>query len=136
MQSIWSYIKDLGDLNRLKNSILVTADVVGLYPSIQHDTGLKAFEDVLEKRKANKIGTDNLTNLAKFALQSYYFECNRELKQKISGTAIGIKFAPRHLCIFMDHAESEFLENQQHQPLVWFRYIDDIFSSGLTSMRN
>ena len=27
----------------------------------------------------------------------------------------------------MDPVESEFLKTQIHQPLVWFRYIDDIF---------
>ena len=27
----------------------------------------------------------------------------------------------------MDQAESEFLKTQQRQPLVWFKYIDDIF---------
>ena len=27
----------------------------------------------------------------------------------------------------MDQVESEFLKTQQHQPLMWFRYIDDIF---------
>ena len=44
-----SYIKDAGDfLEKLraigeipKGAILVTADVVGLYPSIPHDEGLK-----------------------------------------------------------------------------------------------
>ena len=44
-----SYIKDTGDfLEKLravgeipKGTILVTADVVGLYPSIPHDEGLK-----------------------------------------------------------------------------------------------
>ena len=27
----------------------------------------------------------------------------------------------------MDQVESEFLKTQQHQPLMWFRYIYDIF---------
>ena len=27
----------------------------------------------------------------------------------------------------MDQVECEFLKTKQHQPLVWFRYIDDIF---------
>ena len=31
-------------------------------------------------------------------------------------------------CIFIDQVESEFLKTQNHQPLVWFRYIDDIIS--------
>ena len=48
-------------------------------------------------------------------------------KQQISGTAIGTRLAPPYACIFMDHVKSEFLETQQHQPLVWFRYIDNTF---------
>ena len=27
----------------------------------------------------------------------------------------------------MDQVETEFLETQKHKPLVWFRYIDDVF---------
>ena len=37
------------------------------------------------------------------------------------------KFAPSYACIFMDQVESKFLKTQQQQPLVWFRYMDDIF---------
>ena len=48
MQSGWSYNKDSGDfLKKIKNvgnipenAILVTADVVGLYPNIPHNVGL------------------------------------------------------------------------------------------------
>ena len=42
-------------------------------------------------------------------------------------TAIGTKFPPFYACIFMDELETRFLESQSLQPLVWFRYIDDIF---------
>ena len=46
-----SYVKDSGDfISKIKqigyvleNAILVTADVVGLYPSIPYDVGLKAL---------------------------------------------------------------------------------------------
>ena len=49
IQEGWSYIKDSGDfIKKLKNidhipqgAIMVTAGVVGLYPSIPHDIGLK-----------------------------------------------------------------------------------------------
>ena len=30
-------------------------------------------------------------------------------------------------CIFMDDVQSKFLETQSLQPLIWFRYIDDLF---------
>ena len=49
MQEGWSYIKDSGGfIKKLKNighftqdATMVTADAVGLYPSIPHDAGLK-----------------------------------------------------------------------------------------------
>ena len=55
MQRGRSYIKDSGDfLKKIKNlgpfpenAILVTADVVGLYPSIPHEEGLPAVEEAL-----------------------------------------------------------------------------------------
>ena len=136
MQRSWSYIKDSGDflekIKRISNipddGILVTADFVGLYLSIPHELGLKALEEALEKREPIQISTSGLVKMDKFVLQNNYFEFfNRETKQNISGTAIGTKFAPPYACIFMDQVESEFLKTQIHQPLVWFRYIDDIF---------
>ena len=75
----------------------------------------------------HSISTSDLVKMAKFVLQNNYFEFNGETKQKIFSTAIGTKSAPPYACIFMDQVESEFLKTQIHQPLVWFRYIDDIF---------
>ena len=62
MQGSWSYIKDSVDfLRKIKqignlpeNSILVTADVVGLYPSIPHKLGLKALEEALKKESQSR----------------------------------------------------------------------------------
>ena len=50
MREGWSYIKDSGNfIKKLKNivhisqdAMMVTADVVGLYPSIPHDAGPEA----------------------------------------------------------------------------------------------
>ena len=106
---------------------MVTADVVGLYPSIPHDTGLEALRKPLDNRKNKKISTDDLTKMGKFVLKNNYFEFNGKVKEQISGTAIGTKFAPPYACIFMGQVETEFLETQKHKPLVWFRYIDDVF---------
>ena len=65
--------------------------------------------------------------MAKFVLKNNYFEFNGKVKQQISGTAIGTKFAPPYACIFMDEVETSFIETQEMKPLVWFRYIDDVF---------
>ena len=67
MQSGKSYIKDSGHfLGKIKtlgcipdNAILVTADVVGLYPSIPHQASLIALKETLDKRLLRKIPTDD-----------------------------------------------------------------------------
>ena len=97
-----SYIKDTNFLlEKLKelgkvtpNAILVTADVVRLYPSIPHDAGLKALHEKLEERNDKSLPTADLVSMADFVLKNNYFEFDSCIKQKISGTAIGTKFAP------------------------------------------
>ena len=110
-----------------QDALLVTTDVVGLYPSIPHQVGLKALKETLDKRENRNIATNDLIKMAEFVLKNNYFDFNGQVKQKISGAAIGTKFARIYTCIFMDDIESKFLETQSLQPLIWFRYIDDVF---------
>ena len=65
--------------------------------------------------------------MAKFVLKNNYFEFNGKVIQQILGTAIETKFAPPYACIYMDKVETSFLETKKMKPLVWFRYIDDVF---------
>ena len=133
MKSGVSYIKDTNDfLFKLKNlgkipenAFLVTADVVGLY--IPQDEGLEVLRKQLNVFDNKSVPTEGLVKMAEFVLKNNYFEFNSSFKHQISGTAIGTKFAPPYACIFMDYIEREFLKNEEIQPWIWFRYIDDIF---------
>ena len=66
MQKGKSYIKDSGDfINKIKElqsipdgAILVTSDVVALYPNIPYEAGLKALKDVLGNRESKSISTE------------------------------------------------------------------------------
>ena len=101
MQSSKSYIKDSGDfIRKIKdihyipsNVVLVTADVVGLHPSIPHDSGLETLKNILDKRKNQNISATDLIKMTEFVLKNNYFEFNGKVKQQISGTAIGTKCA-------------------------------------------
>ena len=85
-----------------ENAVLVTADVVGLYPSISHEAGLIALKEALENRSVKKIPTESLIKMAEFALKNNLFEFNNKVFQQISGTVIGTKFAPPYAFIYMD----------------------------------
>ena len=65
--------------------------------------------------------------MAGFVLKNNVFEFNGTFKKHISGTGIGTKCAPSYAYIFMNEFETWFTESQENKPLVWFRYIDDIF---------
>ena len=71
-----------------QDSILVTADVVGLYPSIPHNAGLKVLKDTLDCRQNKKMPTDMLVKVAEFALTNNYFDLGQRVLHQISGTAI------------------------------------------------
>ena len=130
-----SYIKDSRDfLKKIKNlgslpenAILVKAGVVDIYPSMPHEAGLQALEEALENRNHKQISTEKLVKTAQFALNNNLLEFNNDVFQQISGTAIGTKYAPPYACIFMDQIKTKFLRTQSYQPMVWFRYIDDMF---------
>ena len=87
----------------------------------------RALREALDKQEVKCIPTEGLFQMAEFVLKNNHFEFNSKIKQQVSGTAIGTKFAPPYACLFMDKFEASFLETQQFQPLVWFIYIDDIF---------
>ena len=94
----------------------MTADVVGLYPSLAHSEGL----DILKKQNENypnkKVSAEDIGKMADFVLKNNLFEFDSKFYKQISGTAIGTKFAPPYACIFMDHIKTEFLKTQDIKP--------------------
>ena len=134
-QNVKSYIKDTNDfLNKIaklpplpEDLILCTIDVVGLYPNIPHDEGMIAIRQALEMREDKSISTDSLIELAECVLKNNMFEHNSLFYKQLRGTAIGTKMAPPYAIIYMSYFEEKFLEEMSLKPLVWWRYIDDIF---------
>ena len=55
-------------------AILVTIDVVGLYPHIPHDEGLTAVRKALDNRCDAEIPTNDIVDLAELVLKNNNFE--------------------------------------------------------------
>ena len=72
--------------------------------------------------------------MAEFVLKNIYFQFNGKVKQQISGTAIGTKFAPTYAFLFMDQVETDFLRAHENVPLVLSRF-NDIQFPGLHMMQ-
>ena len=96
----------------------MTADVVGLYPSIPRSEGLDILKKQYENYPNKKVSTEDIVKMADFVLKNNLFEFDSKFYKQISATPIGTKFAPAYACIFMDHIETEFLKTQEIKP--WF----------------
>ena len=89
MQESWSYIKYSGDFpKKIKNigkiperTILVTADVIALSPSISHGARLEALQKILSERDSCKVPTEGIVRMAEFVLKNNFFEFNDKVKR-------------------------------------------------------
>ena len=149
VQDIRSYIKDtthfltlLEEVGPLPdNTLLVTLDVSSLYTNIPNDIGIQACKEKLDHYRTGALHprNDSIIDLLTMVLSKNNFDFNDLHYLQVGGTAMGTRLAPSYANIFMDHFERNFVYTYETQPLLWKRYIDDIFilwDPGGTSLRS
>ena len=119
-------VRGLGSLP--KGSLLVTLDVVSLYPSIPHSDGLAALSVFLDNNHFSPVVSRGIVSMAHFVLTHNFFSFCDSLFLQIAGTAIGSVMAVCYAIIFMHVFECSALEATSLKPYVWWRFIDDIFA--------
>ena len=123
-----SLIDDLGDIP--DNAILATLDVTSLYTNIPNREGIMAADRALnEFRKGSglKPSNNSLIKLLRLVLGRNNFTFNGKHFLQIKGTAIGTKVAPGFANNYVAWFERMFVYLFHKQPLIWLRFIDDIF---------
>ena len=106
-------------------------DVNSLYTNIDHEEGADACYKKLGARKNKTVSSNTLKNCILLILKSNIFWfCNTFHIQK-KGTAMATPMAANYANLFMDMFETSLL-NDFHKktgkkPLIWLRFIDDIF---------
>ena len=134
-----SYLKDtthllqtLKELPLLKaNAILCTLDVSSLYTNIPNNEGLKAVADFLSAHRVKGPNPEptnsSLCKLLEMVLKMNNFNFDGNHYIQVSGTAMGTRVAPNFANIFMSDFEDKHIYSYHKQPLVWLKFIDDIF---------
>ena len=110
------HLNQIGDIP--ENVLLVSYDVVGLYPHTPHDRGVEFMGRLLDKREDQSVSSQSLGKLANTVLKHNYFQLGKYIYHQILGTAIGTKFAPHYANIFMAGLEKEIFEKFHFQPYV------------------
>ena len=112
-----NHIQDLSDLP--ESSILVSFDVVGLYPHIPHEEGIEAMAEYLETREDKTVSTKSLCDLASIVLKENYFELSIKIYHQKLRTAIVTKFASPFANLFMAGLEKRIFEISGCHPYLW-----------------
>ena len=89
------FLKRINDIGEIPSgSLLVTFDIVGLYPHIPHEEGIETMKKYLNLREDQSVFTNSLCDLAHIILTENYFKIGKDMYHQNLGTAIGTKFAP------------------------------------------
>ena len=129
-----SYLKDTQDfLSKIQNikapedCLLVTLDVDSLYTNIDNEAGLTAVRSKMVSVQDPNLPIDQIIQLLDLCLSNNDFEFDGKFYLQIHGTAMGKLFAPNYANIFMAQWEGEALAKSPLQPLIYLRFLDDIF---------
>ena len=79
-------------------------------------------------RTPTPIPTRYLREMLSLILQENLFRLNGSYYLQTNGTAMGTKMAIAFTNILMAKIERQILRQSSKKPLVWKRYIDDVFS--------
>jgi len=131
LQNTTQLIKEMEELNTqrvntlTKQTWLITADVVQLYPSIPLQ---EAYEITKRKLMAKqKHIAHTLTRMLHWILFNNTFTFNDKSYLQINGVATGSPVAPSVANLFMDYIENKVLIKWKTHLRLYRRYIDDIF---------
>ncbi|XP_048693502.2 WD repeat-containing protein 86 isoform X2 [Caretta caretta] len=114
-------LQSIGDLP--ENTILATMDVEALDNNIPHKDGLQDVKNSIPDNVTAKL----VAELCDFVLTHNYFTFGDNVYLQISGTAMGTRMAPQYANIFMADLEQGFHSSRPQMPLLYLRYIDNIF---------
>ena len=140
-----SYLKDSTDFINFiertklpKNAILASMDVTSLYTNIPQEEGIttvcKAYEDFYQNHLP--IPTKFLRQMLCLILKENSFQFNGRHYLQTHGTAMGTKMAVAFANVFMAKIEKGIISKSKIKPLVWKRYIDDVFCVWHTTEDN
>ncbi|XP_074804365.1 uncharacterized protein LOC141984839 [Natator depressus] len=114
-------LQSIGDLP--ENTILATMDLEALYTNIPHKDGPQAVGNSIP----NNVTANLVAELCDFVLTHNYFTIGDNVYLQVSGTAMGTRMVPQYANIFKADLEQCFLSSHPLMPLLYLRYIDDLF---------
>lgn len=121
-------IEKLSNIKIKENEILISFDVVALFPSIPIEITIGFLKEWLNELKIENNKIKELINLTKLCMSQNVFQFNEKFYEQSTGTAMGNPLSPFLAEVFMSRFETENKKMLKNFPKTWLRYVDDIFA--------
>lgn len=127
LQAVQPYIRPTGIEPLPLSTKIVCADVTSLYPSINIDFGLAVIKSLIQQYLGHLSAIDQsfLLCLLEWVLKNNYFSFGGCYYLQLQGTAMGTPVAVVYAQLVLTVHDKKCTE--LHSPLVYKRYIDDLF---------
>ena len=102
-------------------------DVDSLYTNIDNNSGVEAVKQAFLRNPDFDRPDVDILELLKISLEHNDFLFASNWYLQIFGTAMGKRFAPNYANLFMAEWEKQALRKCYKLPLIYLRYLDDIF---------
>ncbi len=121
-------VKKLGEMSIPANTILISMDIVSLFPSIPRQECLTILNEEIQSHSDLMVFNPNLIMaLLELQLKNNFFEFGSFFFHQTTGIAMGAAFSPTIANIYMSVFLRKFLNKYSEKPYILLRYIDDIF---------
>ena len=121
-------IDSLNDKGFPENTILVSFDVLNMFPSIDNENGIKSVYNILEKREEKKPSTDCIIEGLKICLKNSNSVFAGELLLQTNGTATGAPNSCSYADIAVEPIDNVIFDEMKttySEILYYGRYRDD-----------
>lgn len=127
IKNAYNLIEDLTHIELQEDEMMISFDVVGLYPNIPITEALKdLIEDVKNQRISEYMKT-MIAEAAELSMKSTEFQFRGKFYKQTFGTSMGNRFSP----FLANHHMAKLEENIKKLPWFprfWRRYMDDVFA--------
>lgn len=127
IKNSFEFIDKIANIKLKNDDILVSFDVVSLYPNVPIPEALKYIDDWLDSCNISDEKAVLYSNITKLCMEQNQFSFNNDFYRLTHGTSMGNPLSCFISNTFMGILETN-LKEKGLLPKTWFRYVDDVFS--------
>ena len=126
----FEFVKKIIGIQDSANQVMISFDVDNLYTNVPVNEAIEITLDMLFKR-SNQLDIPftrlQFKQLLEMAVTNIPFRFLNKLYIQVDGVAMGSPLGPILADLFMSNLEQKLNRFSVNKPLIWIRYVDDIF---------